>query len=189
MSEKREIEDIKENYVGIKRTYVMPLLVLTTICLVVSGALALMDSVTYPIISAAAVERAQASMAEIIPDATGFEEVDFEVFEGIPSTIREVYRTTNDVGYIFIAAINGFSGDITVISGITSDGRIIACDTLSHTETKGIGTILELETFLGPFRGLDSQLDGIDTVTGATISTRAYIRAIEDIFEAFEIIK
>jgi len=171
-----------------KKTYVMPLLVLTVICLVVSGALALMDSVTHPIIVSAAAERAQEAMIDIIPDATGFESVDLDRFDGLPVSVREVYKTTNDVGYVFIAAVNGFSGDITVICGIDPEGRIIASATLSHTETKGIGTIIEQESFLSPFEGLDNRLEGIDTVTGATITTRAFIHAIVDIHKAFEMI-
>jgi len=168
-----------------KRTYVMPLLVLTLICLVVSGALALTDSITSPIVAEAAAERAQEAMIKIIPDADGFEPVDFDSIDGIPASIREIYRTTNDVGYIFIAAVNGFSGDITVICGVATEGTIIESATLSHTETKGIGTILEEDSFLVPFHGLDESLAGIDTVAGATISTRAYIHAIEDILVAF----
>jgi len=166
----------------------MQLLVLTLICLVVSGALAYMDSVTSPIIVTAAAERAQASMIEMIPDATGFEPIDLSKFDGLPATVKEAYKTTNDIGYIFIAAVNGFSGDITVICGVDPEGMIIKASTLSHTETKGIGTILELEVFLDPFTGLDDRLEGIDTVTGATISTRAFIHAIEDILKAFKIV-
>ena len=172
-----------------RRTYVMPLLVLSVICLVVSSALAYMNSVTSPIITAAAAERAQESMIQKIPDATGFELLDLSYISGdMPSSIREIYRTTNGIGYVFIAAVNGFSGDITVICGIDPEGRIISCSTLSHTETKGIGTILEQESFLSPFSGLDNNLGGIDTVAGATISTRAFIHAIEDIFTAFHLV-
>ena len=172
-----------------RRTYVMPLLVLTVICLVVSSALAYMDSVTGPIISAAAAERAQEAMIEKIPDATGFELIDkIDIYGDLPASIKEIYRTTNGIGYILIAAVNGFSGDITVICAIDPGGRIISCSTLSHTETKGIGTILEQESFLDLFMGLDINLEGIDTVTGATISTRAYIHAIDDIFSAFHLV-
>ena len=171
-----------------KRTYVMPLLVLTLICLVVSGSLALMHMITDPIITSAAVERAQAAMIEKVPDATGFDAVDLSGYQGLPSSIREVYRTTNNIGYVFIAAVNGFSGDITIICAVDPDGRILSTSTLSHTETRGIGTIIEQESFLGDFVGLDDRLDGIDTVAGATISTRAYIHAINDIMIAFSII-
>jgi electron transport complex protein RnfG len=172
-----------------RKTYVMPLLVLTIICLVVSSALAFMDSITSPVIVAAAAERAQEAMIEKIPDATGFELIDKSHISGdLPASVKEIYRTTNGIGYILIAAVNGFSGDITVICAIDPEGRIISCSTLSHTETRGIGTILEQESFLDPFSGLDIDLEGIDTVTGATISTRAYIHAIEDIFTAFHLV-
>lgn len=171
-----------------KRTYVMPLFVLTAICLVVSSALALMHSVTNPVIVSAAAQRAQEAMIDKIPDATGFESIDIDSFDELPATIKEIYGTTNNVGYVFIAAVSGFSGDITVICGVGPDGRIIDSSALSHTETRGIGTIIEQESFLGPFRGMDSSLEGIDAVTGATISTRAYIRAIDDILAAFEIV-
>ena len=173
---------------NVKRTYVMPLLVLTLICLVVSGALAFMDSITSPIVAEAAAERAQEAMIQIIPDAEGFESIDLSYVEGLPASIREIYRTTNGVGYVLIAAVNGYSGDITVICGIAPDASIIESATLSHTETKGIGTILEEDSFIAPFNGLDENLEGIDTVAGATISTRAYIHAIRDIFEAYFIV-
>ncbi|MCL2627582.1 MAG: FMN-binding protein [Oscillospiraceae bacterium] len=171
-----------------KQTYVMPLIVLTVICLVVSAALAVMDSLTAPIILAANAQRAAEAMTAKIPHATGFEAVDIESFDEMPRSIREVYNTTNNVGYIFIASANGFSGAITVICAIDNDGKIIATSTLSHTETIGIGTIIEQESFLGPFSNQDYNLHGIDTVTGATISTKAYIGIVKEIFEAFHLI-
>ena len=172
-----------------KRTYVMPLLVLTVICIVVSAALALMNSVTHPIIASAENERAEAAMSKKLPAATGFEQISTESFDNMPSAVSEIYRATNDVGYIFIAVVGGFSGDITVICAIDTDGNIIATSTLSHTETQGIGTIIEQASFLDTFTGTDHRLEGIDTVTGATISTRAYINAITDILNAYEIIR
>ena len=174
-----------EDY-ALKKTFVMPLLVLTLISVVVSSALALMNTFTQPVISSAAAQRAEIAMTQIIPNAEGFELIDLSNYTGIPVTVKEVYRTTNDVGYVFIAAVNGFSGDITIICGVGHDGRIIKTSTLSHTETQGIGTIIEQESFLSTFDGLDHNLEGVDTVTGATISTRAFIHAVSDIHEAFK---
>jgi len=180
---------MKNERESIKKTYVMPLLVLTSICLVVSAALACMNMATSPVISAAAEERAEASMLIKMPDATGFEPIELSYIEGdLPSAIKEIYRTTNGIGYIFIAAVSGFSGDITIICAVDPNGQIIACSSLSHTETKGIGTIIEQEKFLDPFIGRDINLEGIDTVTGATITTRAFIGAIEDILKAFDLV-
>ena len=169
-----------------KNDFIKPILVVTIICLVVSCALAFMDSITHPVITSAAAQRAEAAMNAKIPHATGFERIEDD---GFPELVKEVYGTTNDVGYVVIAVVNGFSGDITVICGIDPDGKIIGASTLSHTETKGIGTILELPVFLDTFEGKDHRLEGVDTVTGATISTRAFIRAINDTLAAFDMVK
>jgi len=174
--------------VYLKRTYVMPLLVLTIICLVVSGALAYMNSITSPVISEAAKNRKLEVMRVKIPDALDFEEINLQYIEGLPASIREIYRTTNGIGYIFVAARSGFSGDITVICAIDPEGNIISASTLSHTETKGIGTIIEEDRFLGLFTGKDDQLEGVDTIAGATISTKAYIQTIGDIMVAFHLV-
>ena len=166
---------------NVKRTFVLPLVVLTSICLIVSAALAYMNMITSPVISTAAAERAQVTMSEKMPDATGFQTIELSELSGhadIPASIREAYKTSNDIGYILIAAVNGFSGDITIICAIDNGGKIISTATLSHTETKGIGTILEEDSFLDTFTGIDDKLEGVDTVTGATISTRAFIHGI-----------
>ena len=172
-----------------KRTYVMPLLVLTLICIVASAALALMETATRPMITAAAAEREAVMMREIIPHAESFEPIELGEMQAIPQTIRQVFRTSNNVGYILIAEVRGFSGVITIICAIDPGGEIIRTATLSHSETQGIGTIIENPSFLAPFEGNDSTLEDIDTVTGATITTRAFINAIDDIFEAFEEIR
>jgi len=176
---------MKENVMS---SFVMPILVLTVICLVVSSALAFMNNATKPVIAEAAASRTEVAMISKIPEATGFELIDTKSYDGLPATIRAVYRTTNDVGYVIIAAANGFSGDITIMCAFEPGGDIISVSTLSHTETKGIGTIIEQPSFLDTFKGKDSGLEGVDTVTGATISTRAFIRAINDMLAAFEII-
>lgn len=168
-----------------KKDIIIPVLTLTLICLLVAGALALMNNATAPIILASAIEREQAAMHEKLPLANGFERIEYAQF---PASVRDVYSSTNAQGHIFIAAVTGFSGDITVMAAVDEDGRIIDVSTLSHTETQGIGTIIEMPTFLDLFIGRDSALGGVDTVAGATISTRAFIRAVDDIMTAFEML-
>ena len=170
---------------NITQDFIKPIFVLFSICLVVSGALALMNSFTSPVIEAAAAERAIISMNQKIPHATGFVPIDRE---GLPSNIREAYGTENNVGYIFIVSVNGFSGEIRVICAIDPDGNIIKSSVLAHTETQGIGTIIDQGYFVDRFDGKDSRLEGISAVSGATISTVAYINAIRHAFEAFEIV-
>ena len=178
-----------------KKDFIMPVLVLTIICLVIGGALALTNDATAPIITAASLERRDAAMLDKIPQADGFE-IFYEQGQGstelygqtLPASILEIYSTTNNVGYIFIAAVPGYSGHITVITAVDPNGQIIKTSTLSHTETQGIGTIIEKPSFLDTFIGRDNTLEGVDTVAGATVTTRAYIRAIQDKMIAFDML-
>ena len=170
-----------------KKDFVAPILVLTLICLVISGALAFTNSVTEPVIADAAAEREETARREIIPEADDFEII---AAEGLPSTVREVYKSTNDVGYIFMITTNGYGGDMKIVCGITTDGRLISCRASDvQNETKGLGARVADAPFAGQFDGKDSNLEGVAAITGATISSTAYINAIKDAFVAFELIR
>lgn len=169
-----------------KKDFVLPIVALMLICLVISAALAFTNSFTEPVIAQAASERAEKARSETIPDAAGFELVQVD---GLPATVTEVYKTTNDVGYVFMLTTTGYGGELRLICGIDPDGMIITTKTLKQTETKGMGSKITEEPFAGQFPGKDSTLDGVDTISGATISSKAYIGAIKDAFTAFELVK
>ena len=168
-----------------KNDFVKLILVLTLICLIISGALAFTNSVTEPIITDAAKAREEAAWYEIIPEADGFTLIEAN---GLPSTIREVYCSSNNVGYIFIVVSSGYGGDIRIICGIDNDGRMISCRALEHTETKGLGAKITEPQFENQFSGIDEKMEGIVAITGATISSKAYISAIGDAFIAYGLI-
>jgi len=169
-----------------KKDIVMPIAVLVVICLVISAALAVTNNVTKPVIDKGAAERAEAARAEIIPEAQGFVQLSLD---GMPASISEAYGTLNDVGYVFTAVVTGYGGDMTIMCGIANDGTIIMCKTLSHSETKGMGSKTADEPFRSQFVGVDSTLDGVSAITGATISSKAYLGAVNDIFTAYEAAK
>jgi electron transport complex protein RnfG len=170
----------------LKNAFVKPILVLSIICLTVSTALALMNYATRPIITAAAAARARDVMNSIIPNSQGFEPIDVTM---LPPTVREAYRESGGMGYIFIVFVNGYGGEIKIICGIDPDGSVIHSSTVAHTETKGLGSVIAEPWFEDQFDGKDNRLDGISTITGATISTRAFIRAINDAFEAYGLVR
>jgi len=169
-----------------KKEFVMPILVLTLICLFISAALAITNNFTGPVIAKAAADRAEAARSEVIPEADSFELLQVE---GLPQTVREVYKTTNNAGYVFMLTVSGYGGDINIICGIAPDGTIISAKTLAHTETKGMGSKITEEPFAGQFPGKDASLEGVDAISGATISSRAYINAVKDAVAAYEIVK
>ena len=170
---------------SIKKDFVLPILVLTVICLVISAALAVTNSFTAPVITKAAAARAEEARNAIIPSAEGFEQVDTD---GLPATDTEAYKSTNNVGYVFMLTTTGYGGDIKLICGIDPDGKMIGIKTLEQSETKGLGTkaIDKLESLIP---GKDSALDGVDAVSGATITSKGYLSAVNDALKAFELVK
>ena len=165
---------------------VAPIIVLSLICLAISGALAFTNSITAPVITSAAAERERVARYEIIPEADSFEAVDIS---GLPAAVKEAYKSTNDVGYIILITASGYGGDIRVICGIDPGGRLIHSKALEQVETKGLGSRITDASFTEQFEGSDSSLEGVSAITGATISSHAYISAIMDAFTAFELIR
>ena len=168
---------------SMKKDYIAPILSLSLICLIISGALALTNNLTEPVVANAAKQRAENTMAEIIPEADGFQPLETD---GLPPTIKETYRAANGAGYIIIAAANGYGGEIKIIVGLTADGAVIQSRALEHSETKGLGSKIEDASYSSRFNGLEpgSPINA-DAITGATISSNAYAKAISDALEAF----
>lgn len=171
---------------GVKKDFVMPVLVLTLICIVISAALAFTNSVTAPIIAETEAKNAEAARIEVLPAADAFVPV---AAEDLPAAVTEVYKAENGAGYVFMLSTKGYGGTMKLICGIGADGKITACKTLSHSETSGLGSKTAEEPFRARFTGKDAGLEGVSAITGATISSKAYIGAIQDAFAAYDIVK
>jgi len=170
----------------LKKDFVLPILVLSAICLVVSGALAFGNAVTAPLIEKAAEERAQEAMRGVLPLADAF--IPQEA-EGLPDSATEVYRAANGAGFIFTVTPRGYGGEITLLCGIDPEGKIVGTAVLEHTETQGLGTVVferKSPEYVGK---TEDGIDGIDAVSGATITSNAYKAGIRDAFAAFNKMK
>lgn len=171
--------------------FVAPIGVLFIICVVMTALLALTNGITDPIIALAEEKEAEAARVAVMPEADGFEKMDVEVPAGVSSTITDVYRATNGVGYVFMITSNGYGGKntLSMICGIDADGNITDTKVLSHSETAGLGSKVTGDDFRGQFLGKDSALEGVDTISGATFSSTYYINAIKNAFAAYEVVK
>ncbi len=172
------------NSVG--KDFVKPILVLTLICLFISAALAFTNQKTAPIIEQAERTKAEEARKEVLPDADSFTLMELS---DIPSAVTEAYKADNGAGYVFMLTAKGYGGDMKLICGIDKEGKITACRTLSQSETQGLGTKTTEPEFRNQFNGKDSALSGVETISGATISSKAYIGAIKDAFTAYEAAK
>ena len=166
-----------------------PILVLAAICLVVTGILAYVNTVTAPIIKDAEEKAAAQARAEVLSEAKSFEKIDVK---GLPEGVTEVYKGNDGTGYVFMLTQKGYGGDISLICGMKPDGSIEAIKTLKHSETSGIGSkvVDNGSGYREKFQGKTAEnYTDVDFVTGATISSKAYRKAVESAFAAFKAVK
>lgn len=170
---------------NVKADFVMPIAVLMLICLVMSALLAGTNFITEPIIVAGDAQRAEQARIDVLPAADGFAKLDYTPAEG--SVVTEIYEATNGAGYVFMISTTGYGakGSLQLICSIDSEGKIVDTNTLGHDETPGLGTKVTENAFRSQFPGKDSTLSGVDTISGATISSSAYVRAIQDVFAVY----
>ena len=164
-----------------------PIVVLCAICIVVTGALAATNKVTAPIIEAATQAAEEAARTELLPDAQGFEKG-----EGINvANVSDVYRTTNDVGVVITSSAKGYGGDVVVMTAITPDGTIKQIKVTEQSETKGIGSnVVSTPSYWERYEGVSAGQalvlnQDIDAYSGATISSKAVLSAVNSAIEAY----
>lgn len=169
-----------------KEGYVVPVIVLTVICLVFGFLLSYVNSITAPIISAAEAEAAELAKKEVLPDADSFTEI--EITDELPEAIDQAFTADNGAGHVYFATGSGYGGDMQIIVGIDSEGIITGTQVLSHSETAGLGARVAEEEWNSQFPGQDSSLSGVSIISGSTISSNCFIELVQAAFEANDIL-
>ena len=89
----------------------------------------------------------------------------------------------------------GYSGDIWVMVGVSTEGKIVDTFVIEHKETPGLGTKMKDEKFKSQYRDVDPGAtdlrvtkDGgtINAISGATISSRAFSEAVDLAYKTFK---
>ena len=71
---------------------------------------------------------------------------------------------------------------------MTADGKIIDCLTVSQKETDNIGSVCADASFYSQFVGkTEADYNEIDAISGATLTTNGYKKAIERAFTSVKI--
>ena len=164
---------------------VKPFLVLVIICVVAAGILALTNQATAPIIAENARIEAEQTRKAVLPDATDFEEIVCEESWGIDSAFRDAGGS----GYVFTASAKGYGGNVVVTLGVDPEGKILNIKVDASTETQGIGSKTAQTEYTDKFLGQDKDSLSVDTITGATFSSKAVKTSVENALAAFEAIK
>ena len=89
------------------------------------------------------------------------------------------------IGAAFKASGKGYSSTVETLAGMSKDGVISAIKVLSQNETPGLGSQVAGQEFSRQFSGRQSRdLENVQVISGATISSRAVIEAVRKKAEA-----
>ena len=123
-------------------------------------------------------------LEEVMPGGRPFKRIDLSSFN-LSENIENAYISDND-GYVIEVKFDGFNPGNTAIIGVSANGKVTGTKIILNLESSGFGLdILPELDANGHFNGatLDT-IEGIDTIAGCTISTKAYRTAIKDALAA-----
>ena len=135
-------------------------------------------------------------MQTLLPGAVEFTN---EPYAGEDANIRSVHKA--DIGFVVETVTYGYAGEITMLIGVSKEGRVTGLVVRDMEETFGLGgTALTDHVFLSQFlngsefavagaeadafssaTGSAEVSDGatqIDAISGATVTTKAIIRSV-----------
>lgn len=139
-----------------------------------------------------------AIMQTVLPGSTSFTR---EAYAGDDANVRSVHRGEN--GFVVETAAAGYNGDIIVLVGVSSEGKVTGLTVRQMSETLGLGAnALTDYEFLAQFLNTtgnaaiaagedamsfatgeaESASDGtevsVDAITGATVTSKAIARCV-----------
>lgn len=176
--------------------------VLFGITLVASAGVGVVNMITVEPIAQSKQAATTAALTEVLPpfDETTSEEL---TIDEMPITVYTATKGGVVAGYAVQSMSKlGFGGAVRMMVGFDPNGRVVNINVLEQTETPGLGTKMcdEGNPLLGSVKGQrleDKQLvdgklavrkDGgdVDALTAATISSRAYVDAVNRAWMAYK---
>jgi Na+-translocating ferredoxin:NAD+ oxidoreductase subunit G len=153
----------------------------------------------------AQAEQRRASLMQVIPvehyeGNLLAETLNIELEDGKAKTVFIARKDSLVTAAAYEMSQPGYSGEIKVLMGIDRQGNILGVRTLGHTETPGLGDKIEIarDDWVLSFDGKSIhnpepklwavEKDGgiFEQFTGATITPRAYVRAVKQGLLFFE---
>lgn len=180
------------------------LLSLTAICLVAGAVLAGVYEVTKDPIEAAKIAELNAAIKAVTPDFDNDPSAEAYMAVTGEGDSLKIYPAKQGDEFVGVAVESntkkGFGGEIKVIVGFDQAGKLLNYSVLQHAETPGLGAKMQdwfrmdknKQSVLGrsiPDGGLkvtkDDKENGVDAITAATISSRAFLDAINRAYRAY----
>jgi len=180
------------------REILKPAIILFSICLVITAALAFTYVGTKDIIAQRMAEDEENARKEVLAAASLFEEIknieDYEKNLSETGMVKTAYKGLNSgspVGYVFALDSKGYGGNIRITVGVSSDGEVTGVKIGENKETPGLGAKAAEEPFISQFINIkpEGRLkvvknngtadEEIDAISGATITSKAVVKAVQ----------
>lgn len=165
---------------------ILPVAVLVIICIVVAVLLAVVNSLTAPVISDREEAQANAALLVVLPGAKDFEEL--ELTEAYPDEIKSVHKA--DIGYVFKTVTQGKEA-LTVMCGVDNEGKLVKLDVIKESETPGYKElVLPFVTGDGgAYNGKDAENLEVELFSGATLTSNGIYKAVKASLDAYVVAK
>lgn len=169
----------------IESTFINMLVSLLMVCLVSAGLLAGVYELTKADIALAEKNKQENALKGVLPE---FDTIKTDSIEGAP--VFKAFKGDQYVGVATIASAMGFSDQIIIMVGLDKANNIVNYEVLSQKETPGLGTKC-VDWFKNQINGKSIDTDfkvkqdggDVDAITAATISSRAFLNAVENASE------
>ena len=171
------------------------LLSLTIICLVAGAILAGVNMYTTGPIAASKAAALEAAIKAVTPEFDNKPSEDAYMAVTADGDSLKIYPASKGGEFVGAAVESntkkGFSGEIKVIVGFDKEGKLLNYSVLQHAETPGLGAKMQewfstdknKQSVLG--RSLSKDGGDVDAITAATITSRAFLDAVNRAYSAF----
>lgn len=175
----------------LESTFKNMVLSLVIISMVAAGALAGVYALTAETIAVQEAQKQKAAIAAVLPQGCTIAEP--EVVEGL--TVYKAYEGDQWIATAVETSEVGFDGPQVIMVGLDAEGKVLDYVVLKQTETPGLGAHIDHwfkdakgnQSIIGKKAGeLTVNKDGgdVDAITAATISSRAFLKAINKAYAA-----
>lgn len=180
-------------------------LTLLIICAIAAGALALLNSVTAPIIAENTKQASYAMYYDALGDTIDdIEDAPEDELANVQSSYSNITGVLNLVkggeviGHIFTVNSSGYGGTMENAIIIANEGDILGYRNISNSESPGFGNVISEESYYSRYDGksvaeADQLVLGsggganeIEAISGATVSSNAVLTGLNEAVAAYK---
>ena len=153
--------------------------ILAAICTGIALLLSVVNMLTENVIAENVVKEQNKAVLSIFPDGEEVKEYTLDSGE----TVFAIIKDGGIIGCCVNSVGSGYGGDINLMVGIDTDGKVSGISFVSMSETPGVGTKVKGEGFVSQFIGLGENAvigENVDGISGATFSSKGVAEAVNN---------